>query len=692
MVEKNGKDRLESLKKDLREVVPERIGENKLEFLKREEIRTMEKDIRRLREAEAEKEKERIIALEVEKDEVKIEEKPKIIPEAEPVPEPELELAPELTSRVEPEVKPIKPESLPGETLIPKPPKRPSPLRKILIRVGILLFLVLLFWFNYWLFGQEKLSIGDFFPFGQEPEKEEEKEPEEPSEKPEIVIPSSLILVEETITFEIAEDREIADVFGRILMMELPQDKFARIVIKNVKENRLVTLEDVAQAFQIDIPKEFLPVTKTSDFTLLVYPQKEGKRGALVFKIEQKEGLLQLLQDWETKIEREGLFVSGNKIETIASSFEDYSFDQNPFRYLTIGKSDSGVCYALFDDYFVLTGSFAGMEKIIQALKASVSLLSSELKDKIGQLFIVGFQEKTITPQLEEFFRKYKPGGVLLLSRNIESQSQLKSLTDGLQNLSQRETGFPLFIAVDQEGSPMSRIGFLQEKTAQSAITNTDEAYNVGLNRGKELKDLGINLNLAPVLDDMQTEDFYYSRSFQKSTELMGELAKSIILGQKDAGILTAVKHFPGYVGVTSNPESSLVKISLPETSQFQKAMEANPEMVMASNAVYPEIDSILPFTFSSQSIQFLKTNLGSDTLIISDDLAQNSLLQNFSLKEIVTKPVEVGIDILIFSGWRTQVEQGLDTFLAAVVDKEISEERLQESISRIIKIKQNLQ
>ena len=101
-------------------------------------------------------------------------------------------------------VKPIKPEPLPGETLIPKPPKRPSPLRKILIRVGVVLILILLFWFNYWFFSQKGLSIEDIFPSREEPPKEEEKEPEEPSEKPEIVIPSSLILVEDTLTFVIS--------------------------------------------------------------------------------------------------------------------------------------------------------------------------------------------------------------------------------------------------------------------------------------------------------------------------------------------------------------------------------------------------------------------------------------------------------------------------------------------------------
>lgn len=86
------------------------------------------------------------------------------------------------------------------------------------------------------------------------------------------------------------------------------------------------------------------------------------------------------------------------------------------------------------------------------------------MENQVGQMFIIGFEGKTVTPQLEEFFRKYKPGGVLLLSKNIESAEQLKKLTKALQNLSLRETGLPLFIAIDQEGGIISRVNFLQKK------------------------------------------------------------------------------------------------------------------------------------------------------------------------------------------------------------------------------------
>lgn len=314
-----------------------------------------------------------------------------------------------------------------------------------------------------------------------------------------------------------------------------------------------------------------------------------------------------------------------------------------------------------------------------------------EIQDRAGQLFIVGFEESTLTPELKEFFIKYKPGGVLLLSKNIENKEQLKNLISDLQNLSLEQTGLPLLIAVDQEGGAMSRIVFLEEKTSQMQIANSGFAFQVGFGRGQELKDLGVNLNLAPVLDDMKKEDFYFGRTFQRPPEIAGELARSLIFGQKEAGILTAIKHFPGYVGISFDPRNKLAEISSTEISQFKKAMEANPELVMMTNVIYRDIDPALPLIFSPLGVQFLKDNLGSDILIISEDLAQNALLANFSLKDIVTKPIEAGIDVLLFSGWRVPVEDGLEAFFAALEKKEVSEEKINAAISRIINLKQTL-
>jgi len=635
--------------------------EEKKEFLEREEIRTMAKDVSRLREAEAQKERERIAALQLEK----IKKERKIIPPGTP-------------ERAASE-KPAK------EVLIPRPLlKRPSSFQKVLIR-GIVVFLCLLLISGlfYWALRTKGPSTKEI----TSPKTGEEIPPEEGVvEKPEIIISPSLLPITETRTLEISKNEEIPESFNRLMAEELPKGVLIRVVIKNIIENRLASLEDLFGAFQIEAP-EGISKKLEADYTLAIYPQGQGKRIVFVAKIGEEEGLAELLKNWEEKIAKEGFFVSGNKVPTLLSYFKTSSYQNVNFRYLTISKEDSGICYAFLDNYFVFATSFESLKKAIEQVKKEVEL--SALREKVGQLFIVGFEGKEISPQLEEFIKKYKPGGVLLLSKNIDSQEQLKNLISGLQEISLKETEFPLFIAVDQEGKSLARIGFLSEKTDQSEIKNTDEAYQVGLKRGKELKELGVNLNLAPVLDITSSGDFLFDRSFQKSAGETGGLAKSLISGQKAAGILTAMKHFPGYGGISSSPEEELGVLSkVPETSQFKKAMEANPEIIMTSNLIYQQIDSSLPFPLSAKAIRYLKDNLGQEILIVSDDLDQNSLLEKFSLKDIVKNPVEAGVDILIFSGYRLPAEKGLDEVLQAAQNKEISLEKIDKAFLRITQLK----
>ena len=571
------------------------------------------------------------------------------------------------------------------ETIIPKPlPKKPSSFKKVLVRGVIVLLILLISSSFYWFFVVKKPAEEEVVP----PTEEESIPPEEGViKKPEIIISPSLLSITETRTLEISKNEEIPESFNRLMAEELQKGEFLRVVIKNIDENRLASLEDLFGAFQIEASDEGISKKLEADYTLAIYPQEQGKRIVFVVKIGEEGGLAELLKNWEGKITKEGVFVSGNKVPTLLSYFKTSSYQNVSFRYLTISKEDSGICYLLFDNYFVFATSFESLKKAIEQVKQEVEL--SALREKVGQLFIVGFEGKEISPQLEEFIKKYKPGGVLLLSKNIESQEQLKNLISGLQEISLKETGFPLFIAADQEGKSLARIGVLSEETDQSEIKNADEAEQVGLKRGEELKELGVNLNLAPVLDVVSPGDFLFDRSFQKPAGETGALAKSLISGQKAAGILTCMKHFPGYGGISSSPEEELGTLpKVPEISQFKKAAEANPEIIMTSNLIYQQIDSSLPFPLSAKAIRYLKDNLGQEILIVSDDLDQNSLLEKFSLKDIVKKPVEAGVDILIFSGYRLPAEKGLDEALQAVQNKEISLEKIDKAFSRIIQLK----
>jgi beta-N-acetylhexosaminidase len=628
----------------------------KLEFLKREEIRTMQKDIARLRESEARKERERIAELKIEERKKFLEELPTKEKPSPEIPKPEIKKKAEVT-------------------LIPKLPKRPSPLTKVLVRIAIIVILFLILGFFYWFFGARKAEV----PLEEViPPREEIKEGKI-EEIPEVFIPPPLIAVATTTVLEISSLEELPSLFSQLLARSFDSKGIIRVLIKDIQKNRILDLKDFFQAFEIKTPENLYPKLDL-DFTLFIYPQEEGNR--LGFLAKTKEDISKSLIAWESTMEKdtENLFAAlGKEKPPLSARFKTSFYQGTGFRFLTISRADFGICYAWYDNYWIFTSSFGSMKAALQGLEMK------EIEEKIGQMLIVGFEGKTITPQFEELFKKYKPGGVLLLSRNIENKDQLKKLTQDLQSLSLKETGLPLLIAVDQEGGTISRINFASEKTPQSEIKTSEEAFEIGKRRGEELKELGINLNLAPVLDITKEGDFLFNRSFQKNPTETGLLAKSLILGQKEAGILTAIKHFPGYGGIPFSPEGKLAELEiLPEISQFKIAMEANPELVLTSNALYQNLDPLLPFSFSPTAIQFLKNNLGSEILIVSDDLAQNYLLENFSLKEVMTKPILAGVDLLIFSGWEIETSKGLETFFNAVKNGEIPPAKIKEVTTKI--------
>jgi len=630
--------------------MPEQKKE-KLDFLKREEIKTMVKDLSSLRELEAQKQREKIASTKLKEDRLPCEKKPEQIPK-----------------QIEGEPKKI--------FSIPKTPQTSSRSKKILVRGIIILLFVLFLGVIAWFFWPKEKS---FIP-------ESEQETSEPvvEEESEIRIPFSLIPIEKTKSPEISNVEEISAVLKEIMQEEIVEGEFLRVAIKNIEEERLVSFQELSAGLGIEVPEEMYEKID-QDYTLAFYSQAQGKRVVLLAKVKEQQGLIEALKGWETQILEKGIVISGKQYPLLVPSFKTSFYKDIDFRYLTVSKADLGLCYAYFDNYFLATSSFESFKKVIDEIE------EQETNNQIGQLFIVGFEGKVVTPQLEEFFKKYKPGGVLLLSKNIESKAQLKKLTADLQTLSLSESGLPLFIAVDQEGGIISRVDFLEEKTAQSEIKTPEQAFLVGQKRGQELKELGINLNLAPVLDSVETGDFLFERSFQKPIEEIGELGKSLVQGQKTADILTAIKHFPGYGTISFHPEEILAQVEqIPEISQFKKTMEADPELVMTSNVIYKEIDASLPLVFSLDGIQFLRNNLGINVLIISDDLDQNSLLNNFSLKEIVIKPIEAGVDIMIFSGWRSPVERALETFLSALEIGEISETGVNSTVSKIINFKQN--
>ncbi|MBN2028227.1 MAG: glycoside hydrolase family 3 protein [Actinobacteria bacterium] len=317
-------------------------------------------------------------------------------------------------------------------------------------------------------------------------------------------------------------------------------------------------------------------------------------------------------------------------------------------------------------------------------------------EQKVGQLFLFGFEGTAVTPEIEQWFNQVHPGGVILFARNITDAAQLEKLTGDLQDLADADTGLPLFIAVDQEGGEIVRIDWLGDDVSQSQMADPDQAYRAGLARAQGLKGLGINLNLAPVLDRGESGDFLtqYGRTFPGTPREVGELGESEISGQSDGGILSCAKHFPGYGGITYDPENDrLASVdAVPEVSQFQVAAGADPAFVMTANVIYTQLDPDHPFTLSPAGIAFLEQSVKGNYLIVSDDLASKVLKEAYTLEGTVVQAARAGVDVLLVSGHEAgDTQAAAAAVMQAVESGEFAQEEIDGRVKRVLEVKERI-
>jgi len=326
---------------------PEEKKDEKLEFLKREEVRTMAKDVSQLREAEAQREREKIAA---------------ISPPAKPVPPVRREV-PEFKEEIPAEKRPF-------GTIIPRPPKRPAPSRKILVRSLILVVIVLIIGASVWFFIFKKEEVPEIV-IPPEEEMEEEEEVEEPIiEEEEIIIPPALILVNSTSTLEISLPEEVGTALSQLLGNTFEPDGFTRVLIEDKKENKVLGLKELFAVFDIQTSEGLLDKFG-NDFTLFIYSSQDTNRLGFVTEVLDKEGLADLLVSWENTMESdtENLFTAlGKEGPASISYFRTAFYQGRVFRYISFPPNNFGICWAILNDYFLFTSSGESMIKLMNLL------------------------------------------------------------------------------------------------------------------------------------------------------------------------------------------------------------------------------------------------------------------------------------------------------------------------------------
>jgi len=345
---------------------PEESKEETLELLKRGEARTMQRDLAKLREAEAEQEKQRVAALGETK---------KQAPAANPG-----ILMPQENEPIAKEI-PKKEEII--QTLIPAQ-KPASSFKKILIRLSAIIIVLLLGSFFYWLFSAGKLPKTEITRPETENIAETPVESEEIAEELKIVIPEALISAGFSETIEIADITAIPQMVSQIMQKTYENEGYSRILFQNTKENKIIGLKEFISAFPVTVPEKILAGLE-NDFTLFVYSSKGTNR--LGFVAKTNSDISSEVSLWEKTMEADtqNLFaVLGKKDKALASSFKSSSYQGNAFRFLTISKDDFGICYSLFNNYFIFATSFESLEKTIDAVKIKESQTTSLEKETVS--------------------------------------------------------------------------------------------------------------------------------------------------------------------------------------------------------------------------------------------------------------------------------------------------------------------
>jgi beta-N-acetylhexosaminidase len=323
------------------------------------------------------------------------------------------------------------------------------------------------------------------------------------------------------------------------------------------------------------------------------------------------------------------------------------------------------------------------------------------LRRKIGQMIMVSVPGTKLSGQKKMMLNAGWIGGVILFSQNVQSKAQVAGYVRQLQ----ANAPTPLFVAVDQEGGAVRRFrepqGFktLPSLQALGRTKDPDLAYRFGRLSGKQLKDVGANLNLAPVVDiDYGLSDSIiskYHRSLGSDPGLVSSLAQEIVKGMKSENIIATAKHFPTQSIASANPHDAVAVTEIPlreleakDLVPYRLLIKENLlDSIMLSHVIYTNVDPYFPASLSPDMIQgLLRGRLGYKGLVISDDLKMDAIKRRFPLDISVVQAVNAGVDILLVTD--NYERRVMDSLVKAVLSGKVRRKSIDDSYHRIMATK----
>jgi len=323
----------------------------------------------------------------------------------------------------------------------------------------------------------------------------------------------------------------------------------------------------------------------------------------------------------------------------------------------------------------------------------------SELNTMIGRLFMSGMPGTKLDSITEELIANYCLNGIILFKRNIENPIQLATLCNDLQEASIKYHGIPLFIALDQEGGRVARLQkpftvFPGNTAICKNARSEEKAREFATITAKEMSLVGLNMNMAPVLDVIhgEPEKHLQGRSFGVDPVIVASLGSIIIKGLQSNNVMAVAKHFPGLGKTSQDPHHQLPIIDIPEGEiqsinlpPFKEAIQMDVSAIMTSHAIYPNLDPERPASLSKIILtDLLRNTLDYKGLIITDDLEMGAIVNKWGVTGGALASFDAGADILLICEDQNVVVKTIHALKNRFLIGKIHINQLQQSIKRI--------
>ncbi len=326
-------------------------------------------------------------------------------------------------------------------------------------------------------------------------------------------------------------------------------------------------------------------------------------------------------------------------------------------------------------------------------------LKSMTLEEKVGQLVIAGFYGTDIDSKTEELVTKAKVGGIIFFQRNITGSMQVVKLLNSFKTLNKK---IPLFLSIDEEGGSVSRlpddlINLPSARTfAKRNILNI--TYDLGFAIGYMLNQYGFNLNYAPILDVVANTatSAISTRSFSADPNVVSEMGMLMARGMESAHVISVVKHFPGLGNTSVDTHAgipvlnqSLERLKQLELAPFAYAIQREVSGIMVGHIAIAAYDRKLPASISYAILTgLLRREMGFKGVIFTDDLGMGALSANYTQAQAAVRSIMAGADVVLVSHGLRDPFNVVTALKQAVLDGKITQERLNESVRRILKLK----